>query len=160
FYPSAGKLRLSRFEGPDVFSWKVLAEKPSAAYQPGDWNRLRVRIEKDKLSCFVNDQLVIESTDSGFTSGRIGLAKFRGTQAQFRQFAVGKQLATAKPNAAALAKIAAQIDKLPPLAELAPAALAPLASDQPDGAIAALLAKSHELETRARELKLLASDVR
>jgi hypothetical protein len=26
FYPSAGKLRLSRFEGPDVFSWKVLEE--------------------------------------------------------------------------------------------------------------------------------------
>src|SRR5207253_76807 len=26
FYPSNGNLRLSRFDGPDVFSWNVLAE--------------------------------------------------------------------------------------------------------------------------------------
>ena len=55
FYPTNGKLRLSRFEGPDVFSWQVLVEKPSEHYKPGDWNRLKVRVEKDKLQCFVND---------------------------------------------------------------------------------------------------------
>ena len=29
FYPSGGKLRLIRFEGPDVFSWKILHDLPS-----------------------------------------------------------------------------------------------------------------------------------
>ncbi len=101
FYPSAGKLRLSRFEGPDVFSWKVLAEKPSDAYQPGAWNRLKVRVEKEKLSCFVNDELVIESSDDVFTSGRVGLAKFRNTGAEFRRFAVGRELPAEKPAAEA-----------------------------------------------------------
>src|SRR5690606_9145228 len=76
FYPTNGKLRLSRFDGPDVFSWAVLEEKPSDAYRPGEWNRLKVRIEKGKISCFVNGQLVIESTDSVRSSGRVGLVKF------------------------------------------------------------------------------------
>ena len=101
FYPSAGKLRLSRFEGPDVFSWQVLGEKPSEAYRPGDWNRLKVRVEKDKLSCFVNDELVIESSDRVFTAGRVGLAKFRNTGAEFRRFAVGRELPEEKPPAEA-----------------------------------------------------------
>jgi regulator of sirC expression with transglutaminase-like and TPR domain len=101
FYPSAGKLRLSRFEGPDVFSWKVLVEKPSEAYKPGEWNRLKVRVEKDKLSCFVNDELVIESSDNGLTAGRVGLAKFRNTAAEFRRFSVGRQLPDEKPPAEA-----------------------------------------------------------
>src|SRR5262249_51447336 len=48
FYPSNGRLRLSRFEGPDVFSWHVLAEKPSEHYRPGEWNCIKVRIETDR----------------------------------------------------------------------------------------------------------------
>src|SRR5262245_22866274 len=91
FYPSNGKLRLSRFEGPDVFSWQVLAEKPSEHYRPGEWNRLRVRIEAGKLRCFVNDELVIEAADDAFAKGRVGLAKFRNTGAEFRRFAVAKE---------------------------------------------------------------------
>ena len=106
FYPSNGKLRLSRFEGPDVFSWQVLAEKPSEHYRPGEWNRLKVRVEKDKLQCFVNDELVIESTDDGFTTGRVGLAKFRNTGAEFRRFAVAKELPSDRPDCEALAKLA------------------------------------------------------
>src|SRR5262249_1262699 len=49
FYPSNGKLRLTRFEGPDVFSWKVLHLLPSPHYRPGDWNTLKVRVEKDRF---------------------------------------------------------------------------------------------------------------
>ena len=30
FYPSNGKLRFSRFDGPDVYSWAVLAEVKNA----------------------------------------------------------------------------------------------------------------------------------
>ena len=63
FYPSDGKLRLTRFDGPDVFSWNVLGEVASEHYRPGEWNHLKVRVEKDQLKCFVNDQQVFESKD-------------------------------------------------------------------------------------------------
>src|SRR5205085_6840106 len=93
FYPSAGKLRLTRFEGPDVFSWHVLREQPSRHYHPGQWNTLRVRLEENKIRCFVNDQLVIESDDDGLTAGKVGLAKFRQTKAEFKNFKVGREVA-------------------------------------------------------------------
>ena len=47
-----GKLRLTRFDGPDVFSWKVLERAPSPHYKPGRWNQLRVRIADGKISCY------------------------------------------------------------------------------------------------------------
>ncbi|HZN33573.1 MAG TPA: transglutaminase family protein, partial [Pirellulaceae bacterium] len=160
FYPSNGKLRLSRFEGPDVFSWQVLAEKPSEHYRPGEWNRLKVRVEKGKLRCFVNDELVIEAAEDAFAKGRIGLAKFRNTGAEFRRFAVGKELPGERPADDVRSKLAAAIDKLPPLAEAREAALADLASADSEPAQAALLAKAAELEARAADLKRLAADVR
>lgn len=160
FYPSSGKLRLSRFEGPDVFSWNVLAEKPSEHYKPGDWNRLKVRVEKDKLQCFVNDELVIESTDDAFTRGRVGLAKFRNTAAEFRRFAVAKELPSNRPDAEALAKLSEQIGQLPPLAEANDQTVASLAAANGGDAQGALLARAAELEARVAELKRLAADVR
>src|ERR1700736_979903 len=48
FYPSGGQLRLTRFEGPDVLTWKILNQEASPHYKPGDWNTLKVRIEKDR----------------------------------------------------------------------------------------------------------------
>src|SRR5262249_31029386 len=32
FYPSAGQLRLTRFEGPNVYSWSILKQVPSEHY--------------------------------------------------------------------------------------------------------------------------------
>jgi len=159
FYPSGGKLRLSRFEGPDVFSWTVLAEKPSEAYRPGEWNRLKVRVEKEQLSCYVNDELVIESTDDGLTKGRIGLAKFRSTAAEFRRFAVGKELPAERPSLEVVARLAEQIDKLPPLAQAESEGILSIGGDRPHEVEAVMLARAKELEARARELKLLAADL-
>ncbi len=160
FYPSNGRLRLSRFEGPDVFSWKVLAEKPSEHYRPGQWNRLKVRVEAAKLQCFVNDELVIESTDDGFTSGRIGLAKFRNTGAEFRLFATAGELTSTKPDLTALAKLQDHLKSLPPLAQTDEKTIQSLASDQSVNAHAAILSRASELESQAAELKRLAADVR
>ena len=97
FYPSAGKLRLTRFDGPDVYSWNVLYNEASKHYRPGDWNTLKVRLEKDKLLCYVNDQLVLESTDTGLTGGQVGLAKFRTTHAEFKHFQVAQQIKGTTP---------------------------------------------------------------
>jgi len=160
FYPSGGNLRLSRFEGPDVFSWKVLAEKPAESYRPGDWNRLMVRVEKDKLRCFVNDELVVESTDDVLTAGRVGLAKFRNTRAEFRRFAVGRELASETQSAEAVAKLAERMKDLRPLAQTDDAAIRALAADAPAGAVSALLARAKELQSQANELTLLAANVR
>src|SRR3954469_19879849 len=77
FYPSAGQLRLTRFDGPDVFSWTILEQIPSPHYRKGDWNTLRVRHEEGRILCYVNDHLVIESEDRGLPPGKVGLAKFR-----------------------------------------------------------------------------------
>jgi serine protease Do len=119
FYPTNGEFRLTRFDGPDVFTWKILAQKKSEHYRSGEWNAIKVRVEKGKIRCFVNDHLLIESTDDGRTAGQVGLAKFRDTVAEFKGFAVGKSLsnspvseaATLKERARALEKQAADLNR-------------------------------------------------
>jgi serine protease Do len=159
FYPSNGKLRLSRFEGPDVFSWKVLLEKPVDAYKPGEWNRLRVRIEKDRFRCYVNDELVVESTDDAFTSGKVGLAKFRQTSATFRRFAVGRDLQSDKSDEEQVRKLTTAIESLPPLSEIK---VDELSSLETHASLSSDLLKQRakELDERATELRRLAADVR
>ena len=97
FYPTGGKLRLTRFDGPDVFTWKILKDIDFDAYRPGDWNTIKIRHEKGLIKCFVNDSSVFEIKDSGLPNGRIGLAKFRDTEAEFRNFRVGKDLPSLAP---------------------------------------------------------------
>ena len=94
FYPSNGNLRLTCFKGPSVYSWEVLADRPSKYYRSGEWNRLRIRLEKNRFQCFVNDELVVESADQQLTSGAVGLVKFRDTNPSFRRFAIGANLAS------------------------------------------------------------------
>jgi len=98
FYPSNGNLRLTRFDGPDVNSWNILHNEPHPAYQPNAWNTFKVRVEADRLLCYVNDQLVLTSTDDGLTSGSVGLAAFRGTVTKFRKFQTADRIPTSRPN--------------------------------------------------------------
>ncbi|MEC8907207.1 MAG: hypothetical protein VX407_08665, partial [Verrucomicrobiota bacterium] len=49
FYPSEGNMRLTRFEGPDVLSWSILDQVSSESYRSEEWNRLRIRVEKEKI---------------------------------------------------------------------------------------------------------------
>lgn len=92
FYPTAGQFRLTRFDGPNVFSWNILSEFKTPHYKPGDWNTIAVRIETNRITGFVNGELVMESPDAEWREGRVGLAKFRETKAQFRDFRVGTNL--------------------------------------------------------------------
>ena len=110
FYPSAGRLRLTRFNGPDVMEWNVLAEMPSSAYRRGGWNTLRVRVEKEKILCYVNDKLVTEHEDSALRGGRVGLCKFRRTRADFKSFRVGENLATQEVPERVAGEMKLQID--------------------------------------------------
>lgn len=111
FYPSAGKMRLTRFEGPDIYSWTILADVTTTAYRPGDWNHLRVRVEPDRILCFVNGQEVLKQDDAVLRGGRVGLCKFRNTAAEFRAFRMGADLADQPVTATLAATIGASLDQ-------------------------------------------------
>ena len=158
FYPSNGRLRLSRFDGADVFSWAVLKEVKNEHYRPGDWNTLKVHFEKGKIQCFVNDEPAIESNDDKLSGGRVGIAKFRDTEAQFRSFRMGKDLPSTKPADDVVARLNQFVDALPagtaPGLEVANQLAA-------DGAasVAILRERASLLEEQARQLKQLAQRV-
>ena len=156
FYPSSGRLRLSRFDGADVFTWNVLKEVKNEHYRPGDWNALKVRIEKGKIQCFINDEPAIESNDGKLTGGKVGLAKFRATEAQFRSFRMGKELPSLRPADDDLARLKrlvdeAALDKVPDLADR-------FASEGALG-VALLRERANVMEQQACQLKQLAQAV-
>ncbi len=92
FYPSNGKMRLTRFEGADVYSWTVLAEFNTEAYRPNSWNHLRVRVEPMTIIAWVNGKKVLSHQDDALRGGQIGLCRFRSPSAEFRGFRIGKDL--------------------------------------------------------------------
>jgi len=154
FYPSNGKLRLTRFDGPDVYSWHVLQELANPNYRLGDWNTLKVRLEPGKIQCFVNDTIVATSTDSALTGGKVGLAKFRNTLAEFRGFRVAKKLpAAALPNddITRLFKLA---DDLPASGRLPTEVVTRFSTESAGGAL------TYVLEGRAKQLELQAGQLR
>ncbi len=92
FYPSGGRMRLTRFEGADVYSWTILEQIAVPAYKAGEWNEIKIRVEKDKLIGFVNGVKAMELDDNNLRGGKAGLCKFRKTEAEYRRFRVGKDL--------------------------------------------------------------------
>jgi serine protease Do len=155
FYPSNGRLRLSRFEGPDVYSWKVLKEVESPQYRRGEWNTLKVRVEKDRIRCFLNDKPVIESTDATFTSGNVGLAKFRETEAEFKGFRVAAHIPPSEPSADLVREIAKLVREIPTARPPEPQLVGKLVpKNGHTGEV--LLRRAKRLEQQARRLRELA----
>lgn len=154
FYPSGGQLRLTRFEGPDVYSWTILEQIPTEAYRPGEWNRLRVRVEDEKITGYVNGEKVVELSDGVLRGGRAGLCKFRQTEAEFRHFKIGDDLSPTSLPAAQLAELEAEVDKL---AAGAPASEPMLKKLSKESATSRTLiaAKADELQQRADELRAM-----
>jgi regulator of sirC expression with transglutaminase-like and TPR domain len=115
-------------------------------------------LEKDRIRCFVNDHLVIESRDDTYTKGRAGLAKFRDTVAEFKHFRMGKELPPLAPPAAVVARIDKTLDgkiaKGKPRAEM----VQRLASDGPVS-MKVLRERARHLEEQATELRRLARTV-
>lgn len=158
FYPTGGKLRLTCFNGPTVFTWKILQDVATEHYRAGEWNRLKVRIEKDSLKCFVNDQLVIESRDATYTSGQVGLAKFRQTEAEFKRFRVAKEISSTQVSSEDLERLTGLIEDLPRLPAVKSGLVDSLA-DKPTTSASLLQRRAAELERQAEELKKVAIDV-
>ena len=158
FYPTAGKLRLTRFDGPDVLSWKILEEAASPDYLPGAWNHLRVRRTADGFVCFLNDAKVFESTDKALGEGKVGLAKFRDTKAEFRGFAVGAELPQARPPAEQLARVAGLVHDLGATGATPADLVATLVTEGSSGD-AALAARADALDREAKRVRELMAQV-
>ena len=112
FYPSNGSLRLSRFDGADVYSWQVLKQVRSPHYRPGEWNTLKVRLEKDTVQCFLNDELVIQWKDLRFKSGKVGLAQFRETEAEFKGFQFAAKIESTRPSPESVKRVTALVKNI------------------------------------------------
>jgi len=158
FYPTNNKVRFTLFEGSSVFTWTVLYDQPSEAYRPGEFNTLRVRVEQDRFKMFVNGQQVLESTNRNLTGGKPGLAKFRETAADFRNFIVTKEIDKSSLSQEAEQEISSAISNIPTLAELKPEHLTPLLQG-PETARNILQQESKRLENRLAELKKLNADI-
>ena len=158
FYPSAGRLRLTRFDGPTVYSWQILEEFASPHYQPGKWNHLKVRLEGDDVTCFVNDQPVVKRTLPGSATGQIGLAKFRDTQARFRQFSAAPQLGPTQPSDARLGPLRQRLASSALDEGSYDQLLADLSVDA-DASVQAIESRAEELDRQLGQLKRLAHDV-
>ncbi|MBI1832386.1 MAG: trypsin-like peptidase domain-containing protein, partial [Planctomycetes bacterium] len=158
FYPTGGKLRLTRFDGANVFSWQILFDQKSDAYRPGDWNTLRVRLEKTKIFCYVNDVLVTELANPDYYGTALGLAKFRDTVAEFKKFQAGPKVATGLVSSEFRSAFEKSLAKIPLDKETTSKDLRPLVKEA--GANASLLRdKARQLEKQAEQLRLLAQRV-
>lgn len=154
FYASGGKLRLTRFDGPDVYSWTILADVPSDAYKPGEWNSLRVRVEPERIVCFVNGQQAIESDDTGLRSGAAGLCKFRTTVAQFRNFRIGTDLAEKPLQPELASQLRSKVEEYIAAAATADKTLDGLL-ENPAAARRVLMEQRRKLEEEATKLREL-----
>jgi regulator of sirC expression with transglutaminase-like and TPR domain len=155
FYPSAGYLRLTRFDGPTLQSWSILEQVRSPHHRLGEWNHLRVRRETDRIRCYVNGQLVLEAADDKLPEGRVGLAKFRDTKAAFKNFQIGTNLAPA--GRVPPASLRADLDqRLRNLGDQSDADLAAALRPHGEVGLAWLTERATRLETEAARLRRIA----
>lgn len=158
-YPSGGRVRLTRFQGPDVYSWEILEQLESASYKPGDWNQVKVRVEPDKLTCWVNGEELVVSTDAELRGGKVGLCKFRTTEAEFRGFRIGERLDAETIDPGVRDDLNAQIEAF--LETNAPETREQLLGslgDDPAAARASLQATADALDLKIAELTRLRRD--
>lgn len=158
FYPSGGKLRLTRFDGDDVYSWKVIKNVPSPAYRPGEWNTLKVRLEKNKITCFVNDAKLLELNDPNYAGTALGLTKFRAPGAEFKNFRAARHIAPLAVADALKKELTRALASIAPATEVGAKELAPLLK-HPGASTRWLRARARALEEEAARMRTLAQAV-
>jgi serine protease Do len=155
FYPTGGRLRLTRFDGPDVTSWTILHDETNTNYVAGGWNNLRVRLADGEIRAFVNDRQVVKLSERALTTGQVGLVKFRDTKAQFRNFRVGHEIAPSSVPVDAADRIARLLEAVPAEGSFEPRLLDALAADA-DHAGALARERAAALGRQAQRLRELA----
>ncbi len=158
FYPSAGNLRLTRFDGPDVNSWTILHNEPHPEYRSGDWNTLKVRIEPQRFVCYLNDVEVVVSSDSVLPQGKVGVATFRGTAAEFRHLTLASRIPSIKPDQSteqALKNAIADVTST----DVSPGETIEQLLEHPEYAGSFLEEEARRLERRAAQMRNLRNDL-
>ncbi len=155
FYPSSGAIRFSRFDGPDVFQWNVLEQVRTTHYRPEEWNRLKLRVEKDRILGFVNDEQVVEIRDRVYVEGKVGLAKFRDTSAEFRRFVVAREVPSDRPSPEVAAALDALVADVPVRRPPSNALVEEVAGSPPSASVH-LRERARRLEQQAERLCQLA----
>ena len=158
FYPSGGQIRFTRFEGPDISSWTILQQIETDAYKPGGWNELRVRVEDQKITGFVNGIEIMQMDESVLSEGKVGLCKFRGTVAEFRQFRSGADLGPPKISPKTLTLLGKEIDAFAVDGKVTDRRINALAADT-TASRELLLERARELEARAVAMRQLTDDL-
>ena len=158
FYPSNGRIRLTSFEGPSVFNWNVIRDVEAESYRPGEWNEIKVRVEKDKISTYVNDRLVSTIDEVVQPPGKIGLCKFRETKAEFKQFRFGDKLDSRTSSPEVRSKVLQELAELSDRSTIRDDELAKYV-DTPLLRMKLLDEQARELESKAKSLRLLGSDL-
>jgi regulator of sirC expression with transglutaminase-like and TPR domain len=158
FYPSNGKMRFTRFEGADVYSWTVLSEFPTEAYRPGTWNHLRIRVEPEKITGWVNGQQVLSHEDTGLRGGQVGLCRFRSPAAEYRGFRVGTDLSEKSIPAALASSIHNALDQFTATKAGRDETLAELLED-PASAHRLMIERRRDLEKQTAALRDLEKDL-
>jgi len=158
-YPSNGRIRLTRFNGLSVYSWQVLKDQASPYYRSGDWNDLRVKVTGKVVECFVNDHLYSTISWESPVKGKVGVAKFRQTQADFKQFRVGKELPDVKPSQEVMAKVEEDIKDFDTSSTAPDTKLVARLQTHGDDARRILAERADAMQKEAEQLKRLASAV-
>ena len=158
FYPSAGRLRLTSFEGPTVFTWNVIQELDTPHYKRGDWNEIKLRVEKDKIVGFVNGREVVSVNEIRQPKGRIGLCKFRDTKAEFKWFRFGDSISSTIPLEADIERLATEMRAAGPRSELLNADLQKYTGDVLQR-IDILEREAKVLESKAAQLRKFGEDI-
>ncbi len=158
FYPTNGKLRLSRFDGPDVYSWAVLRETASAALKKEGWNALKVRVESERILCYLNGKLIFDVSDKTYKSGKVGLCKFRQTEAEFKEFRVAPKLAETGHSDELPSRVAKTVEGLTLDDASASEAFQTLATED-TGVVDLLEEQAKQFEKRAARVRRIASDI-
>ncbi|MFV0444055.1 MAG: transglutaminase family protein [Planctomycetaceae bacterium] len=160
FYPSSGKLRLTRFDGSTVYQWNVRRDERSRHYHEGDWNTLKVRVEADRFLCYCNEELIYElpHDDDVDPRGRVGLAKFRHTTAEFKEFRLGSQIDSSHPTPELVRSVTEHVMNIAP--ERPPTAQLLTELSQQSGNVDEVLqTRAQRLEQQAHRLRQLSLEL-
>src|SRR5262249_6926934 len=115
----------------------------------------KVRVEKERILCYVNDELAITSTDSELSSGQVGLAKFRDTRAQFKGFQLAKEITSSGVSPELVKRVTKSVADLAPDGTPGRELVEKLAGDGP-GSLTVLRERAKLLERQAAQLRELA----
>ena len=158
-YPSNGRIRLTRFNGISVYSWQVLKDQASPHYRAGDWNELKIKVTGKLLECFINGQPFTKISWETPIKGKVGVAKFRQTQADFRLFRVGKELIDSKPKNEVISKVDSTLKEADLTAMTVDPKLVAKLQANGDDAHRVLAERAELMQKEAEQLKRLANAV-